>query len=48
VREAAKRLIELGAKVEEVSIPMHLLGPVIWTPIGTEGLTQTMMCTGMD
>ena len=43
VREAAKRLIELGAKVEEVSIPMHLLGPVIWTPIGTEGLTQTMM-----
>ena len=43
VREAAKRLIELGAKVEEVSIPMHLIGPAIWTPIGTEGLTQTMM-----
>lgn len=43
VRAAAKRLGDLGAKVEEISIPMHLLGPVIWTPIGTEGLTQTMM-----
>jgi amidase len=43
VREAAKRLTDLGAKVEEISIPMHLLGPAIWTPIGTEGLTQTMM-----
>lgn len=43
VHEAAKRLRDLGAKVEEVSIPMHLLGPAIWTPIGTEGLTQTMM-----
>ena len=43
VREAAKRLVDLGAKVEEISIPMHLLGPAIWTPIGTEGLTQTMM-----
>jgi amidase len=43
VRAAARRLAELGAQVEEVSIPMHLLGPAIWTPIGTEGLTQTMM-----
>jgi len=43
VREAAKRLKALGAEVEEVSIPMHLLGPAIWTPIGTEGMTQTMM-----
>ena len=23
--------------------PMHLMGPAIWTPIGTEGMTQTMM-----
>jgi amidase len=43
VRTAAERLARLGATVAEVSIPMHLLGPAIWTPIGTEGLTQTMM-----
>ena len=36
--EAAKRLASSWApSVEEVSIPMHLLGPVIWTPIGTKG-----------
>ncbi len=43
VRAAADRFGRLGARVEEVSIPMHLLGPALWTPIGTEGLTQTMM-----
>ena len=43
VREAAKRFRSLGATVEDVSIPMHLLGPAIWTPIGVEGMTQTMM-----
>ncbi len=43
VLAAAARLASLGAKVEEVSIPMHLLAPAIWTPIGVEGLTQTMM-----
>src|SRR5881275_1560396 len=43
VREAAKRFRDLGATVETVSIPMHLMGPAIWTPIGTEGMTQTMM-----
>jgi amidase len=43
VREAAKHFRGLGASVEEVSIPMHLLGPAIWMPIGTEGMTQTMM-----
>jgi amidase len=43
VREAARRLADLGARVEDVSIPMHLMGPAIWTPIGIEGLTQTMM-----
>ena len=43
VREAAKRFKDLGATVENVSIPMHLVGPAIWTPIGTEGMTQTMM-----
>jgi len=43
VRAAADRLAALGATVETVSIPMHLLGPALWTPIGVEGLTQTMM-----
>ena len=43
VKEAAKRLASLGASVEEISIPMHLAGPAIWTPIGVEGMTQTMM-----
>jgi amidase len=42
-RAAADRFGKLSARVDEVSIPMHLLGPAIWTPIGTEGLTQTMM-----
>ncbi len=43
VRAAAERLDRLGATVQELSIPMHLFGPAIWTPIGVEGLTQTMM-----
>jgi amidase len=43
VRSGAKLLERLGAEVTEVSIPMHLAGGAIWTPIGTEGLTQTMM-----
>jgi len=43
VRDGAALLQKLGAQVVEVSIPMHLLGGAIWTPIGTEGLTQTMM-----
>ena len=43
VRVAAKKLEALGATIEEVSIPMHLVAPAIWMPIGVEGLTQTMM-----
>ena len=43
VRAAAAQLEKLGALVSEVSIPMHLLGPALWIPIGVEGLTQTMM-----
>ncbi len=43
VQRGARRFADFGAKVEEVSIPMHMMGPAIWTPIGTEGLTQTMM-----
>ncbi|WP_281016331.1 MULTISPECIES: amidase [unclassified Minwuia] len=40
---AAEIYRKMGATVEEVSIPWHLLGPAIWMPIGVEGLTQTMM-----
>lgn len=43
VKAAAQKLAALGAKVEEVSIPMHSVGTAIWMPIGVEGLTQTMM-----
>ncbi|MFT4101393.1 MAG: amidase [Burkholderiaceae bacterium] len=43
VMAAAARLRELGALVEEVAIPMHLLGPSIAAPILIEGSTQTMM-----
>ena len=43
VREAADRLLGLGASVETVSIPMHLLGAAIWLPIAAEGATAQMM-----
>ena len=43
VRAAADQLKSLGTTVTEVSIPMHLVGLALWTPIGAEGLTQTMM-----
>jgi amidase len=43
VRQAAARYRELGATVEEVSVPMHLDGQAIWTPIALEGLMDTMM-----
>jgi amidase len=43
VKAAAKRFETLGATVGEVSIPMHLVAAALWSPIGTEGMTQTMM-----
>ncbi len=43
VRQGAERLRALGATVGEVSVPMHLDGPAIWTPIALEGLTAQMM-----
>jgi amidase len=43
VREAADRLRGLGATVEAVSIPLHLIGPAIWLPIAAEGATVQMM-----
>jgi amidase len=43
VKLAAKLLQKKGATVSEVSVPMHLLGPAIWTPIALEGLQWQMM-----
>lgn len=43
VRRAAEKFRGLGAVVEEVSIPMHLVGLSIWTAITLEGLTDIMM-----
>lgn len=43
VRAGAERLAKMGAEVEEFSLPMHLDGHAIWTPIALEGLTQQMM-----
>jgi amidase len=43
VRAAADTFRGLGATVDDISIPWHLLGPAIWTPIALEGLTNQMM-----
>ncbi len=43
VRAAGEALARLGARVTEVSVPMHLDGPAIWTPITLEGLQAQMM-----
>ncbi len=43
VRKAAETLRELGAIVDEISVPWHMNGVAIWTPIALEGLTQQMM-----
>ena len=43
VREGAALLAKLGATVDEVAIPIHLLGPAIWAPIGFEGALSTIL-----
>jgi len=43
VHLAAERLRKLGAIVENVSVPMHMDGPAIWSAIALEGLTAQMM-----
>ena len=43
VRKAAQRFTELGARVAEVSVPMHRMGLAIWLPVAAEGATQQMM-----
>jgi amidase len=43
VRAGAEALARAGASVEEVSIPMHRDGLVIWNAIATEGATDLMV-----
>ena len=43
VKAASKVLAKLGATVDEISVPMHLLGTAIWLPIAAEGATELMM-----
>ncbi|MSQ65123.1 MAG: amidase [Limnohabitans sp.] len=43
VRQAADRYRAMGAIVEDVSVPMHMDGPAIWTAIAIEGLQAQMM-----
>jgi len=43
VRAGAERFTELGAKVQEVSIPIHLYGIHIWKGIGFEGIVSLMV-----
>ena len=43
VRKGAATFRQLGAQVDEVSIPLHLSGPAIWTPIAVEGATWQML-----
>ena len=42
-KTAAKLFGKLGATVDEISVPMHLVGPAIWLPIAAEGATELMM-----
>ena len=43
IREVADRLAAHGARVEDVSMPLHAAGAAIWTPIFLEGATEMMM-----
>jgi amidase len=43
VRSVADQLARQGARVMDISVPMHLDGVAIWTPIVLEGLQVQMM-----
>ena len=43
VRAAVAQLEAIGATVREISIPEHLVGVAVWTPIGVEGTVDFMM-----
>lgn len=48
VRAAAERFAKLGADVREVSVPLHLLGPAIWTVAGREAIPRFFENRGSD
>ncbi|KQQ00521.1 MULTISPECIES: amidase [unclassified Rathayibacter] len=43
VRATVEALRQQGAIVEEVSIPLHSLGPALWTAIAIEGMAETVL-----
>ena len=43
VRGGAAKLKEMGATVEEISIPWHITGMAVWSAIASEGATWQMM-----
>ena len=43
VRKGVDRFAKLGAKITEISVPMHAVGAAIWSPIALEGATELMM-----
>lgn len=43
VLKGAALFKKLGAKVEEISLPMHTVAPAIWSAIAHEGATMQMM-----
>jgi amidase len=47
VRAAAKVLQDLGAKVDEVSIPWHPIGVPIWSAIALEGTLHAMVTSSL-
>lgn len=47
VRVAAKVLADLGAKVDEISIPWHPIGVPIWSAIALEGTLHAMVTSAL-
>ncbi len=43
VRAAADRFRNLGATVDEISLPLHPAGAALFIPVASEGLTRQMM-----
>ncbi|XP_046561213.1 amidase-like [Haliotis rubra] len=43
VRREVDRLKEAGAEVEEVSLPIHLDGPTIWSPVLMQGVYNCLI-----
>jgi amidase len=48
VRSALEQLAGLGASVEPVSMPMHLMGPPIFLPIAVKNFTDLMFGRGAN